>query len=78
MRAIGREPGEQASIEVLNFLLEEDEARGSGREEEAGGDRPGSRAGGGYTRGYGADFDESRSAVVFRNWFTPEQQQVGG
>eukprot|EP00903_Cladosiphon_okamuranus_P018159 g16709.t1 len=76
VRAVGGEPGEQASIEVLNFLLDGDETRGGGREEEAGGDRPGSRASGGCTRGYGEDFDESRSAVVFRNWFTAEQQQV--
>ena len=78
MRAVGGEPGEQASIEVLNFLLDEDEAGGGGREEEAGGDRPGSRASGGCSRGYVEDFDESRSAVVFRKWFTAEQQEVGG
>lgn len=79
MRAVGGEPGEQASIEVLNFLVDKDEARGGGSgwgEEEAGGDRPGSRASGGCSRGYGDDFDESRSAVVFRDWFTAEQQQV--
>lgn len=77
MRAVGGEPGEQASIEVLNFPLGGggESARG-GDEEEAGGDRAGGRASGGCSRGYGDDFDESRSAVVFRNWFTAEQQQV--
>ena len=77
MRAVGGEPCEDASIEVLNFLLADDGASGRAGEEEArGADRAGSRSPGGCTRGYGDDFDESRSAVVFRNWFTAEQQQV--
>lgn len=76
MRAVGGEPCENASIEVLNFLLADDGASRASEEEALGGDRVGGRTAGGCTRGYGNDFDESRSAVVFRNWFTVEQQQV--
>lgn len=76
MRAVGGKPCENASIEVLNFLLAEDGAGRASEEEARGGDRAGGRAAGGCTRGYGDDFDESRSAVVFRNWFAVDQQQV--
>lgn len=70
VRAVGVEPSKDASVEVLNFLLPGDSRRHDGGEGTSG-------DGGGCTRGYGGDFDESRSAVVFRKWFTVEQQQVG-
>lgn len=77
MRAVGGNPPEEASIEVLNFVLPSSGANagegadgGDGRVDAEG------KGGGGCTSGYGNDFHESRSAVVFRKWFTEEQQQV--
>ncbi|CAB1110705.1 unnamed protein product [Ectocarpus sp. CCAP 1310/34] len=69
VRAVSVEPSKDASVEVLNFLLPGDRRRHDGGEGTAG-------DGGGCSSGYGRDFDESRSAVVFRKWFTVEQQQV--
>ncbi|CAM9665446.1 unnamed protein product, partial [Hapterophycus canaliculatus] len=80
MRAVGGEPPEDASIEVLNFISPSSVADAGGVGD--GGDGGSSRAdaegkgGGGCTSGYGIDFHESRSAVVFRKWFSEEQQQV--
>lgn len=74
VRAVGGERSDTASIEVLNFLLPE----GGGARSADGGEAEGQRAAGsgGFSRGHGDDFDESRSAVVFRKWFNLEQQQV--
>ncbi|CBJ30952.1 expressed unknown protein [Ectocarpus siliculosus] len=69
VRAVSVEPSKDASVMVLNFLLPEDSRRHDGGEGTAG-------EGGGCSSGYGSDFNESRSAVVFRKWFTVEQQQV--
>ncbi|CAM9705060.1 unnamed protein product, partial [Ectocarpus fasciculatus] len=70
VRTVGAEPSKGSSVEVLNFLLPGDTRRHDGGEGTAADD------GGGCSSGYGSDFDESRSAVVFRKWFTVEQQQV--
>lgn len=75
VRAVGGEPSSEASIEVLNFLSPDGGGPRSAGEGEAGGERA-APGGGGFSRGYGDDFDESRSAVVFRKWFSLEQQQV--
>ncbi|CAN0358170.1 unnamed protein product, partial [Ectocarpus sp. 8 AP-2014] len=69
VRAVSVEPSKDASVEMLNFLLP-----GDSRRHDGGGGTAGE--GGGCSSGYGSDFDESRSAVVFRKWFTVEQQQV--
>lgn len=64
MRAVEGEPTDNASVEVLNFPPSR-------------ADRNGNLEGGsssGSSKSW--EFDDLRSAVVFRNWFNVDQQQV--
>ncbi|CAM9415593.1 unnamed protein product [Scytosiphon promiscuus] len=80
MQAVVGEPPRDASIEVLNFIPPSSRAEAGGGAdggvEREGGVEAEGQGSGECTSGYGSDFHESRSAVVFRKWFTEEQQQV--
>ena len=83
IQAVNGEATEKASIEVLNFPATEGDIRmgelnatrsSSSFSSSSGGG--GGGGGGGRSSGNDKRFDELRSAVVFRDWFDTDQQQV--
>lgn len=71
MRAMSAEPPEEASVEVVNFPA----ARGGNGETEDN-DHDVNRGAATGSEAFQNGFDELRSAVIFREWFSVEQQQV--